>query len=220
MKLEKFTIRPSLKMYIPQIILIAWLFGVLLYIRVAVLPYSAPHGIAIHQIFDIKNNFIRSKLINILYYRISFNFICYVIYGLMVILANFILGFWVKTKFTYYTFTNKYFEIGQGVFDQLKDSIDMVTIRDQELHRTASDIAWGLSRVKIWSKDDNQPLFEIKGVLHADADRVFEHLKKFSIRTFADYRLAQDMEKGEAEETEKSAKEDSVDDTVVDDKSE
>jgi uncharacterized membrane protein YdbT with pleckstrin-like domain len=205
MKFVDFTIKPSIKLYMTQIVFIIWVLICLMYIRFAI----PKHGIYIFQIFDVKNQFIRSKIIEILHYNISYNFLCNCVYATVLVLLNIVLGYWVKTKFTYYKFTNKYLEVGQGVFSQQKDSIDMVTVKDQELHRTAADIALGLSRVKIWSKDEVSPLLDIKGISHSDAEKIFEHLKKASIRGYVDYRLAQDMEKGqEAADDEKDAQND------------
>jgi uncharacterized membrane protein YdbT with pleckstrin-like domain len=115
----------------------------------------------------------------------------------MLVLLNIALSLWAKIKFTSYTCNNKNIDFRQGIFDQEQDAIDVSEIKDFKFHRTLSDMSLGLAQIRIWSKTITEPLLDIKGLHKTDAQRVYDHLKKYTMHTYVDYRVTQDMENGE-----------------------
>jgi uncharacterized membrane protein YdbT with pleckstrin-like domain len=193
MELQVFTIKPSLKYYAGYLIFLAWLLCCVLYIRF-ILPKS---GIYVFQIYDVTNHMLRPHLLKLLEYKISYDFLCYCTYGVMLVIMNIALTLWAKIKFTSYTFNNKNIDLRQGVFDQEQDAIDVSDIKDFKFHRSVSDLSLGLAQLRIWSKGITEPLLEIKGLHKDDAQKAYDHLKKYTMHNYTDYRIAQDIENGE-----------------------
>ena len=188
MQSETLIVQPKLRVYFVNLILVA-LIGVGLLMFLSKIP---PNGLYVLNIFDIKNQWIRNKIIKVLRYHISYVAFQELIAGCFLMLMAYVVCLWLKVKTTTITFTNKYLEYKHGILNQKNDCIDMIDIKDQEMYRSLLSRIIGISKVTVLSKDLTTPKLDIV-LAKIEADDVLEFLKVHSTRNIVDYQLTRDM---------------------------
>lgn len=188
MESQNLSVKPKLKIYTIDILFSLSIIFALLYFLSKV-PTS---GIYVLNIFDVKNQWIRNKILWLLRYHISYAAIQNLFLSLIGVVSAYIFYLWLKVKTTSLSFTNKYFEMSHGILSRKSDFIDMVDIRDQELYQSIVHRILGISRVTIISRDLSTPILNFL-LDSKDGNEVINFLKLYSTKSIVDYQLTRDL---------------------------
>jgi uncharacterized membrane protein YdbT with pleckstrin-like domain len=191
MDAEELQVKPSLRYH-------TWRFALVIigyYYLIEFLLKIPKRGLYIFEIWLPKNEFLRKNLMWALKANISSDTLRNLLLITMSLLTGYALFFILKTITTSFGLTYKYIEYSHGILSRAHDTVDMVTVRDQEMSQNLYERVLGLGTVKITSKDESHPILKMTGLAKNQAEEVLDFLRVYSSRSIVDYRMTQDLKK-------------------------
>lgn len=149
------------------------------------------------RIYDILNQPPVSKAsskmwLNFLNQRFSQESLEKPIYFLMIVSILYILYIVLKAKTTQYSLNFRFLEMKQGILNQSIGTIDLVHIKDQDMHRPLIHRLLGISNLVIVSTDKTTPVLNMNGIDKEKADNFLNFIRQNAYQNSTEYWIAKD----------------------------
>lgn len=128
----------------------------------------------------------------ILVYKLSQEYFQYPLLALIAASLLLILYWILVCKFTIVSINFKFIEYRHGIFVRKIDSIDLITVKDQNCSFSWHDRMLGISNLEIDSTDKSHPHLKLSGLKYSEGFDMMNYVRENNYQNYTDYRIDKD----------------------------